>query len=298
MNVRVGISYVSEQNAEANLQAENPKDGNFEALRQRAHAAWNEALDRIHIGGGTPDEQTVFYTALYHTMLGENLSSDVDGSYLAMDQKVHKVASPQKAQYGTFSGWDVYRSQLQLVTLLAPDIGSDIAQSLLNQADQNGGEWDRWTHNAGITHVMNGDPAAPAIADILAFGGDGFDVKSAYRSLLKAATEPTAHDLSDEGCPVECVGQRPSLDSWLKLHYIPTNGKAWGPAADTLEDVTADFAISELARHLNDKPNQALFLERAQYWKNVFNPKATNHGGYIQNRNADGTWPGVRSGLR
>lgn len=291
VNVRVGISYVSQQNAEANLQAENPKDGNFEALRERAHVAWRDALDRIHISGGTPDQQTVFYTALYHTMLGENLSSDVDGSYLGMDQKVHKVGSPQKAQYGTFSGWDVYRSQLQLVTLAAPDIGSDIAQSLLNQADQNGGEWDRWTHNAGITHVMNGDPAAPAIADILSFGGDGFDLKSAYRSLLKAAIEPTAHDLSDEGCPVECVGQRPSLDLWLKLHYIPTNGKAWGPAADTLEDVTADFAISELARRLNDKPNQALFLERAQYWKNVFNPRATSQGGSIQNRNADGTWP-------
>jgi predicted alpha-1,2-mannosidase len=291
VNARVGISYVSERNAEANLRAENPKDANFENLRDRAHAAWHEELDRIHISGGTLDQQTVFYTALYHTMLGENLASDADGSYLGMDQKIHQLASGQKAQFGTFSGWDVYRSQLQLVTLLAPDVGSDIAQSLLNQADQNGGEWDRWTHNAGITHVMNGDPAAPAIADILAFGGNAFDVKSAYRSLLKAATEPTAHDLSSEGCPVECVGQRPSLDSWLKLHYIPTSGNAWGPAADTLEDVTADFAISELARRLNDASNQQQFLERAQYWKNIFNAKATSHGGYIQNRNADGTWP-------
>ena len=291
VNVRVGISYVSQQNAEANLRAENPEGATFETLRARAHAAWHEALDRIHISGGTPDQQTVFYTALYHTMMGENLYSDVDGSYWGMDQTVHKIAAPQKTQYGTFSGWDVYRSQLQLVTLLAPEIGSDIAQSLLNQADQNGGEWDRWTHNSGITHVMNGDPAAPAIADIFAFGGDRFDVKAAYRSLLKAATVPTAHDLTNEGCPVECVGQRPSLDLWMKLHYIPTNGNAWGPAGDTLEDVAADFSIAELARRLNDKPNHALFLERAQYWKNIFNPKATSQGGYIQNRNADGTWP-------
>jgi predicted alpha-1,2-mannosidase len=291
VNVRVGVSYVSQENAEANLRAENPEGTSFDTLRQRAHAAWNEALDRVHISGGTADQRTVFYTALYHTMLGENLYSDVDGRYFGMDQKVHMIAAPQKAQYSTFSGWDVYRSQLQLVTLLATDVGSDIAQSLLNQADQNGGEWDRWTHNSGITHVMNGDPAAPAIADILAFGGDRFDVKSAYRSLLKAATEPTAHDLSNEGCPVECVGQRPSLDLWMKLHYIPTSGNAWGPAADTLEDVAADFSIAELARRLNDKPNHELFLERAQYWKNIFNPKATSAGGYIQNRNADGTWP-------
>jgi len=291
VNVRVGISYVSRQNAEANLRAENPNGTSFDSLRERAHAAWNEALDRIHITGGTADQRTVFYTALYHTLLGENLASDVDGRYLGMDQKVHTVASPQKAQYGTFSGWDVYRSQVQLVALLMPGVAGDIAQSLLNQADQNGGEWDRWTHNAGITHVMNGDPAAPAIAGILAFGADHFDVKSAYHSLLTAATVPTQHDLSNEGCPVECVGERPSLDQWLKLHYIPTDGDAWGPAADTLEDATADFAISELARRTGDTSNAALFLERAQYWKNIFNPNATSDGGYIQNRKADGSWP-------
>jgi predicted alpha-1,2-mannosidase len=291
VQVRVGISYVSEQNAEANLRAESPEGTSFDMLRARAHAAWNEALDRIHISGGTADERTVFYTALYHTMLGENLYSDVDGEYLGMDQKIHTVAAPQKAQYSTFSGWDVYRSQLQLVTLLIPQVGSDIAQSLLNQADQNGGEWDRWTHNSGITHVMNGDPAAPAIADILAFGGNAFDVKSAYGSLLKAATVPTEHDLSKEGCPVECVGERPSLDLWKKLHYISTDANAWGPAADTLEDATADFSIAELARRLDDKPNDELFLERAQYWKNIFNPNATTQGGYIQNRNSDGSWP-------
>ncbi|HEY1580766.1 MAG TPA: GH92 family glycosyl hydrolase [Terracidiphilus sp.] len=291
VNLRVAVSYVSEQNAEANLRAENPEGTTFDTLRDRAHKTWNDSLDLIRVTGGTLDQRTVFYTALYHTLLGENLYSDIDGRYLGMDQKIHTVASPQKSEYATFSGWDVYRSQLQLVTLLMPDVASDIAQSLLNQATQNDGEWDRWTHNSGITHVMNGDPAAPAIADILAFGGNHFDVKSAYRSLLKAATVPTPRDLLDEGCPVECVGQRPSLDLWLKLHYIPTDGNAWGPAGDTLEDVTADFSISELARRLGDEPNHNLFLERAQYWKNVFNPHATPQSGYIQNRNADGSWP-------
>ncbi|WP_109487741.1 GH92 family glycosyl hydrolase [Occallatibacter savannae] len=291
VSVRVGISYVSERNAEANLQAENPAGASFDSVREKAHAAWNEILSRVQIEGGTHDEQVVFYTALYHTLMGENLYSDADGSYFGMDNKVHRLAPTQKAQYSTFSGWDVYRSQLQLLTLLAPDVAGDIAQSMLNQADQNGGEWDRWTHNAGITHVMNGDPAAPAIADILAFGGKNFDFKAAYQSLLKAATVPTAHDLSNEGCEVECVGQRPSLDKYLKLHYIPVGANAWGPAADTLEDVTADFAISELARRLGDEATQKQFLERAQYWKNIFNPQATPDGGYIQNRNADGTWP-------
>jgi predicted alpha-1,2-mannosidase len=291
VGVRVGISYVSEENAEANLHAENPPATTFEAVREKAHAAWNDALSRVQIEGGTRDQQIVFYTALYHTLLGENLSGDVDGRYIGMDGKIHSLSVHQKAQYGTFSGWDVYRSQLQLLTLLEPDVAGDFAQSLLNQANQNGGEWDRWTHNSGITHVMNGDPAAPSIADILAFGGSNFDAKAAYKSLLLAATVPTAHDLSNEGCEVECVGQRPSLDLWLKLHYIPVGANAWGPAADTLEDATADFAVSELARRMGDDSTRRQFLERAQYWKNIFNPHATSEGGYIQNRNADGTWP-------
>ena len=291
VGVRVGISYVSEANAEANLRAENPAGTTFETVRKKAHAAWKDALSRVEIEGGTHDEQIVFYTALYHTLMGENLYSDVDGRYMGMDGKVHSLAAPQNAQYSTFSGWDVYRSQLQLLTLLEPDVAGDFAQSLLNQANQNGGEWDRWTHNSGITHVMNGDPSAPAIADILAFGGTNFDGKAAYKSLLHAATVPTAHDLSNEGCEVECVGQRPSLDLWLKLHYIPVAANAWGPAADTLEDATADFAVSELARRMGDDATRRQFLERAQYWKNIFNPRATPEGGYIQNRNADGTWP-------
>jgi predicted alpha-1,2-mannosidase len=291
VGVRVGISYVSERNAEANLRAENPEGTTFEAVREKARSAWNDILSRVQIAGGTLDEQIVFYTALYHSFLGENLYSDADGRYVGMDGKTHEVAAPQTAQYSTFSGWDVYRSQLQLLTLLAPDVAGDVAQSLLNQANQNQGEWDRWTHNSGITHVMNGDPAAPAIADIVAFGGGDFGVKAAYRSLLKAATVPTAHDLSKEGCEVECVGQRPSLDKWLSLHYIPVGANAWGPAADTLEDATADFAVSELARRVGDDATRKQFLARAQYWKNIFNPQATPQGGYMQNRNADGSWP-------
>lgn len=289
--VRVGISYISERNAEANLRAENPEGTPFDTVRNKAHSAWNKALNQVQIEGGTHDEQVVFYTALYHALMGENLFSDVDGRYLGMDGQVHRVTAPQEAQYSTFSGWDVYRSQLQLLALLDPKLAGDIAQSLLNQANQNGGEWDRWTHNAGITHVMNGDPAAPAIADILAFGGKNFDLKAAYRSLLKAATVPTPHDLSNDGCPVECVGQRPSLDKWLSLHYIPVGANAWGPAADTLEDSTADFALAEFARRMGNDVTRKQFLLRAQYWKNIFNPQATPEGGYIQNRNADGSWP-------
>ncbi|MBU6509380.1 MAG: GH92 family glycosyl hydrolase [Gammaproteobacteria bacterium] len=294
--VRVGISYVSLTNARANLEAEIPAGTTLAQLRERAHAAWNRALSRIVISGGTRDQRSTFYTALYHVLLQPTTFSDANGEYRGFDQKIHHVEGAQKIQYANFSGWDVYRSQLQLLTWLMPEVGSDFAQSLYNQAQQNHGEWDRWTHASGGTHVMSGDPSVPALADIYAFGGRDFDLRGAYASLKSAATVPTAHDLSDAGCNVECVGQRPSLDQWLKLHYITAKSNAWGGAAETLEDATDDFALAQLAEHVGDKAGHDLFLTRAGYWRNLFNPKATAQAGYIQNRNADGSWPAFTPG--
>ncbi len=287
VRVNVGISYVSEANARANLAAEG---GRFEALRDRARQAWNKRLGQIEIEGGTPEERTVFTTALYHSLMTPTTASDLDGEYAGMDARPHRVSGSQETQYANFSGWDVYRSQLQLVTWLDPQVGSDIAQSLLNQSTQNGGAWDRWTHNSGATHVMNGDPAAPAIADIYAFGGRNFDARASLASLVHAAEAPTPADLSHAGCPVECAGERPGLDQWLKLHYIPVGAPAWGPAADSLEDVTDEFALSALAGRLGERDVQRRFLARAQYWRNLWNPQAAPEGGYFENRNADGSW--------
>ncbi len=291
VHARVGISYVSLANARANLAAEIPRHADLALLRRQARERWNKLLGGIRIEGGTPDQRSTFYTALYHVMMHPNVYSDANGEYRGFDQRIHRVAGTQQAQYANFSGWDIYRSHLQLVTWLQPKIGSDIAQSLFNQAAQNHGEWDRWTHNSGGTHVMSGDPAAPALADIAAFGGRDFDLHGAYASLAAAADRPTANDLSDEGCNVECVGQRPSLDQWLRLHYIASQSHAWGGAGETLEDASADFALSELAARASDTAAQQRYLARAGYWRNLYNPKATPTGGYLQNRNADGSWP-------
>ncbi|WP_240197144.1 GH92 family glycosyl hydrolase [Nonomuraea lactucae] len=292
VNVRVGISYVSQANAQANLNAENPAGTTFDTVRQRAHDSWNAELGRIELTGGTPAQITTFYTALYHSLLHPNLFSDVNGQYMGMDQQVHQVSGAQRAQYANFSGWDVYRSQLQLLTLLRPDVGADIAQSLLNQADQNKGVWDRWTHNQGGTHVMTGDPGHAALPSIHAFGGTGFDVSRALSSMVHAATTVTPEDLSRDGWNVMVVGERPSLDKWLSIHYIPANGNAWGGAGETLEVSTADFAISQLARRLGDNSLHQQFLARAQYWKNVWNPAV----GHIQDRNENGSWPSFNPG--
>ncbi|MFF9359669.1 GH92 family glycosyl hydrolase [Streptomyces griseoluteus] len=290
VNVKVGISYVSRDAAEANLRAENGPHRSFDEVRDAARAAWRERLGAVRVGGGTDAERTTFYTALYHALFHPNVISDADGRYRGSDGKVHRVGRGHRAQYGTFSGWDVYRDQVQLLTLLDPRTGSDIAQSLYELAGQNGGIWDRWLHNAGGTHVMNGDPSPSALAGIHAFGGTGFDLKGALKSLVKAATVPTEQDLSAAGKPVLSVGQRPSLDKYLKLHYMPSVSNAWGGAAETLEMSTADFSLSQLAAAAGEKRTQEQFAERAQWWQNNFNIAADPTGGYIANRKADGSW--------
>ncbi|MFD8674461.1 GH92 family glycosyl hydrolase [Streptomyces seoulensis] len=290
VNVKVGISYVSQDAAEANLRAENGPHRSFDAVRDAARAAWRERLGAIRVGGGTDAERTTFYTALYHALFHPNVISDADGRYRGSDGKVHRVGPGHRAQYGTFSGWDVYRDQVQLLTLLDPRTGSDVAQSLYELSKQNGGTWDRWLHNAGGTHVMNGDPSPSALAGIHAFGGTGFDLKGALKSLVKAATVPTGQDLSAAGKPVLSVGQRPSLDKYLKLHYMPSVSNAWGGAAETLEMSTADFSLSQLASAAGEKRTEKQFAERAQWWQNNFNIAADSTGGYIANRKADGSW--------
>ncbi|MFJ8629292.1 GH92 family glycosyl hydrolase [Streptomyces sp. NPDC093568] len=290
VNVKVGISYVSQAGAEANLAAENPPQRSFEAVRDAAHRAWRQRLSAIRVGGGTDAERTTFYTALYHALLHPNVISDADRRYRGSDGQVHTVSRGHGAQYGTFSGWDVYRDQVQLLTLLNPRVGSDIAQSLYELAQQNGGIWDRWLHGAGGTHVMNGDPSPIALAGIRAFGGTDFDLRGALASLVKAATVPTDQDLSPAGKPVLSVGQRPSLDKYLKRHYMPSVSNAWGGAAETLEMSGADFALSRLAADAGERDTARTFAERSQWWQNNFNAAATPSGGYIANRKADGSW--------
>ncbi|MEU4928922.1 GH92 family glycosyl hydrolase, partial [Streptomyces yokosukanensis] len=290
VHVEVGISYVGKAAAEANLAAENPPGRSFDAVAGAARRAWRERLGAVRVGGGSDADRTTFYTALYHALLHPNVISDADGRYRGGDGRVHRVGHGHRAQYGTFSGWDVYRDQVQLLTLLDPRTGSDIAQSLYELAGQNGGTWDRWLHGASGTHVMNGDPSPTALAGIHAFGGTGFDLRGALDSLVEAATVPTERDLSAAGRPVLSAGQRPSLDKYLELHYMPSVSNAWGGAAETLEMSTADFSLSRLAAAAGQKVTAAVFARRAQWWQNTFDIAADAGGGYVANRKADGSW--------
>ncbi|TCO57295.1 GH92 family glycosyl hydrolase [Actinocrispum wychmicini] len=273
VNVRVGLSFVSMDGAAANLAAESG-DKTFDQVKDAARAAWNSRLNAIRVTGGTTDRKTTFYTALYHSLLQPNVFSDVDGRYTGFDGRVH-TADKGHAMYTNFSGWDIYRSEAQLLALIAPNEMSDIARSMIAYAEQ-GGSWDRWTVANGYSGVMVGDPYHVIVSTAYAFGAKDFDAGKALLLMLRGATQPT-----------QGYVERPGLADYQNLGYVPMGAAGvWGPAATTLEYASADFAISQLARRLGDSATWSTFAKRAQNWQNLYNP-ANN---YLQPRTKDGAF--------
>lgn len=268
VNVRLGLSFVSIDGAERNLAAENGGTRSFDEIATAARKTWNGRLNEIQVAGGTDEQKRIFYSSLYHAFLQPNVFSDSDRRYIGFDGRIHIVDSGH-AMYTNFSGWDIYRSEIQLLSLLAPHEMSDIARSMIAYADQ-GGAWDRWTVANDYTGVMNGDPYPAIVATAYAFGVRDFDARHAVLSMVRGATQPTTGYV-----------ERPGLPDYLKLGYVP------GAASDTLEYTSADFAVATLAHRLGDSVTYATFINRAQNWQNLENPVT----GYLEPRHAGGSFP-------
>jgi predicted alpha-1,2-mannosidase len=280
VGVQVAVSYVDVAGARANLRAE-ARTYDVAAVRQAARNAWNRRLGKIRISGGSTDQRTQFYTALYHTLVGPNLFSDADGRYLGFDGKPHRTKTPQ---YANFSGWDVYRSQIPLLALIAPDETSDMMASLLRDADE-GGWLPKWPVANGYTGVMNGDAADPMLASAYAFGARRFDTRHAVDVMVRGAE---AAGPPGQGWYVE----RPSRVPYLERGYIPnTQSTSISPvpngASETLEYAVDDFAISRLAGATGRGDVARRFHQRSQNWANLFDTAT----GYIRPRDADGAFP-------
>ncbi len=272
---KIGVSFVSTANATQNRTSENP-NWDFASTKSAAHAAWDSLLGKVGIAGGTSAQQTVFYTALYHASLHPNLISDVNGQYPGFNGSVQSVDSGHSAEYGNFSGWDIYRSQAQLEGLIDPQAASDTAQSMIDDYAQTG-LFPKWSENNGETYVMVGDPADSIIADYYAFGARSFDTATALKDMLAEATDSN--------------NDRPGLTYLEQVGYLPSNGSYgccnfYGPAATTLEYDTADFAVSALAGALGDSSDQTAMATRAQDWQNEFD----HNSGFVQPRDYSGTW--------
>ncbi|MGH7941776.1 MAG: GH92 family glycosyl hydrolase [Limisphaerales bacterium] len=281
--VKIGISYVSAANAKANVEAENPvsafTSADFDNAVKSAGDIWNQWLNKIQVTGGTTAGLQAFYSIFYHALISPNVVSDINGQYMGYDGHVH-TATEGRAQYGMYSGWDIYRSEAQMIAMLAPKEASDMAQSLLMDYQQ-GGTFPRWGVLTEDSGVMMGDPAGPIIADFYAFGATNFDARAALAGLVNAATNPAVY------APKPATHERDALDDYLHLGYVPEHQKGgYGNVSMTLEYASADFGLSQFAAALGDKKDSRMLLRHAQNWRNVFNRKT----GYDQMRRRNGSW--------
>ena len=272
---RVGVSYVSIANAAANMQAENP-NWDFNGLRTTAQNTWNTALNKFQVTGGSNDDRTKFYTAVYHTMLHPNVNSDVNGQYLGFDGQVYTASGWNK--YGTFSGWDIYRAEVQLLGWVAPKEASDMAQSMVVDAQKGGGGFPKWPMGNNDGCIMAGDAGTLIVTNLYAFGGKNFDTATALQLLDHAASTPGVYS---RGCE-----QRSGLSYYLNQGYVPYDSGIGAPIASTLEYSVADASISQFAGALGDTDRQNIYLQRSQNWKNVFSTGT----GYISQREGSGDY--------
>lgn len=281
--VKVALSFVSVNGARANLAAE-AKSWNVIEVRNRATETWSAMLRRIAVTGGTSSELRTFYTALYHVLLHPNLISDVTGRYTGFDGRVHR-ARPGHDEYANFSDWDIYRTEVPLLALLAPQETSDMMQSLVDAATQDG--WlPRWALVNGPTSVMGGDSVDPVIAGAYAFGARDFDTRTALAAMIKGAS--TTAPPPGQGWYVE----RWELDDdYLRRGYVVnthTTSVSPGPngASETLEYAYDDFSIARLASALRNTSVSALFMRRSANWMALFDASR----GSIVPRDPDGAF--------
>ena len=272
--LKVGISYASLEGARENLAAEI-QGWDFDAVRRQSRALWAQALDRMSVEGGSEDQKTIFYTALYHSLLDPRMMSDVNGDYPGGDGRVHRAKSFTKRT--VFSGWDVYRSQFPLLTFIAPELVNDQINSAVELAEQNGtGYFDRWELMGSYTGCMCGNPQVTVINDAFQKGIRNYDLAKAY----------------------EC-----SVNTCEKLGNGPA-GYTTGShgLAITLENAYGDWNAAKLAESLGHPDDARKFAVRGQAYRGLFDPempwsydkagKDANAGwkGWFRNKEEDGNW--------
>ncbi|MEV4348740.1 GH92 family glycosyl hydrolase [Actinoplanes sp. NPDC049596] len=258
VTARTGFSYVSVTNAAANRDHEVGR-ASFQAVRSRAGSLWKQALGTIDIGGGTDAQRTKFYTALYHSLLHPNVRDDVNGQYQGYDNQVHTVARGRHF-YANLnfagSGWDMYRSQAQLIALTFPKVAGDMAQSIVDMVKQRG-SW------APGNARMQGDNYQVILATLDDMGITGYDRKAALASMVATQKLPATSSSRSDAYQYSATG-------------LIENRKGDFATSRVLEYSIDDFAIAQLALKEGEKSDAAFFMARAQNWMNVFDP-VTQH---------------------
>lgn len=255
---KVGISAVSIEGAKKNLKEEMPysKQGAenwiVDISKEETQADWLQQLNKIQIEGGTEDQKTIFYTALYHTMIAPNLYTDVDGKYRGMDNQIHTAEDFDR--YTVFSLWDTYRAANPLYTLIEPDRTNDFIRTFLSQY-REGGILPIWELASNYTGCMIGYHAIPVIADAYFKGIRDYDVELAFEAMKHSAEQ-----------------NHLGLEAYKTLGYIPSESESES-VSKTLEYAYDDWCIAQMAKDLGKTEDYKYFLERSQSYKNVFDPE-------------------------
>lgn len=252
--MKSGISFTSMKNAEENLHSEM-NAWEFDATLADCRRLWDDALSKITVTGGTEDEKHIFYTALYHTMIDPRICSDVNGEYMGADKQAHMT--DQFTKRTIFSGWDVFRSQMPLQTIINPTLINDLVNSLVEIADQSGNEYlERWELLNAYSGCMLGNPALSVLCDAYSKGIRSYDIDKAYRYALNTSR----------------------LFGNNKEGYTP------GSISHTLEYAYNDWCMARLAEWLGKDTDKEYFDRRAMTYSTIYD---TDYG-WFRPRNDKG----------
>lgn len=284
VEVTTSLSWVDAEGAAGNLAEEGGRS--FDEVRDAARSVWQERLDAIAVEGGTEGQQSTFYSSLYRSLLGPHRGDDVDGRYLGWDDEVHTADG--HGYYQTSSLWDTYRTQIQLLALIAPQEARDQSISLILQGEQSG-RLPRWGWGPVETNVMTGDPVTPQLVTAQQYGLlEGWEDRLWTQLVQNADTVPSS-DHPANG--------RAGNDHYLEHGYVPAETGAECRPGDcdldhagsaTMEYAVADAAMSVLAEDLGHEDDALRYAERSRSWESIINPDT----GFPQPRDADGVFVG------
>lgn len=270
--LKTGISFVSSEGAKQNLDAEI-QDWDFDRVHQMARNSWNQALGKIAVKGGTKDEKTIFYTAMYHTMIDPRTFEDVNNMYIGGDKKVH--VSENFTKRTIFSGWDVFRSQFPLQTIINPTVVNDMLNSLITLADESGmGYFERWEMLNSYSSCMIGNPAISVLSDAWLKGIRKFDINKAYKIALSTCERSGNEKLGFTLC---CDEKSSGSAGFAINEYSISN---------TLELSYTEWCMAQLAKSVYKVKDQEKYMTLSQSYRHVFDKEK----GWFRAKNADGSW--------
>ncbi len=264
IGVKVALSSTSIEGARKNFDAE-VKDAEFDAVRKEAYNKWNDEIGKIRIEGATPEQEEIFYTAMYHMYVAPSLFSDVDGTYRGADQEIH--ANPGHDTYTTFSLWDTYRAKLPLMTITHPERMDDVINTMINLCDEQGflPIWHLWGWDNGC---MVGSPGIIVVSEAVAKGIEGVDAERAWKAIHKSYM----HDMRG--------------GKFRKQYgYMPNDLQAESIAHD-MEFAIADAAALEVANKLGKSEDAAYLEARSHSWLNYFDHTT----GFVRGKSSTGQW--------